>query len=196
MDSAAMFTLLGVLGGLVLAVAAAAVSYNEYLYRKARGETDGPWCVCCTMAFWRKLRQRLGCPGKTVKNPDNAVGGREVKPYLPPFKESVDCMFLVQRLKKDGLVDTAGAKRLSDIVASRDPRLLALVRKHTKNITADTVLTRNAEFQVSIVLRHNCAVRPGAYAFTAREDLQRFLWSDFAQILRARFYRRRQASFC
>lgn len=150
MDATTMYILIGCAGGLVLTVAAAAVLYNEYLYRKARGETNEPWSCCFSAVFWRDVRRRLGCAPKDQgqgKKP-GAVGGREVKPYLPTFKESVDCMFLVRRMKKDGLIDEAGAKRLSDAVASRDTRLLALVRKHTKKATADTVLTRNAEFQV------------------------------------------------
>jgi hypothetical protein len=135
-------------------VAASAVSYNEYLYRKARGETNEPWCCCFSATVWRDVQRRLGWPitdlvtGQGKTNSRDAVSVPEVQRYQPPFKESVDCMFLVKRLKKDGLVDEDGAKRLSDTVASRDPRLLALIRKHTKNLTADSVLTRNAEFQV------------------------------------------------
>ena len=155
MDSAAMYAIIGSFGGGCFLVAGVAIARNEYIYRMNKPpEERGPLCFCCPRWLWWAVYRVLDCIfGSRAKvRPARKENKNIVPPTDPPFKEGVDCMFVVKRLKNDGIIDEAQCKLLSEFVASRDPRLVGLVRKYSRNMTENTVLTRNTAFHSALVL--------------------------------------------
>eukprot|EP00614_Pseudopedinella_elastica_P027506 CAMPEP_0172643682 /NCGR_PEP_ID=MMETSP1068-20121228/237960_1 /TAXON_ID=35684 /ORGANISM="Pseudopedinella elastica, Strain CCMP716" /LENGTH=132 /DNA_ID=CAMNT_0013457795 /DNA_START=229 /DNA_END=627 /DNA_ORIENTATION=- len=66
-------------------------------------------------------------------------------------------MYMIQRLKKDGILDNTQASRLSGSVAKRDFRLMRLVQKHERR---GIPITRNEEFRAELVLLGRESPRP------------------------------------
>mmetsp|Transcript_15841 Transcript_15841/g.18695 ORF Transcript_15841/g.18695 Transcript_15841/m.18695 type:complete len:249 (+) Transcript_15841:66-812(+) len=149
---------------LIALIALIAIGRNEYIYRLNKPADDVNEDITCLEGCIKFIREKFYCfsicCSKCVKikihsideelgNETNPIEENKVTPPPKSLIPSVDIMFIIRRLKKDQMITSKHVTILSRLVATKDPRLISLIKKHNEH---NRIISRNEKLKTALVL--------------------------------------------